>query len=118
MTVPPGVTGNSGASPLDGPPPLPAGVTGYSGLAPAAEDPRKGAMKGLMDAFTTVDQILLAASNSMPDGSKEFAAARELIEAGLAKGLATLSSPPESSPTAAGSQFPGGGFGSVGPLGQ
>lgn len=124
MTVPPGVTGNS-STPLDGPPPLPASVSptaannGYSGLAPDAEDPQKGAMKGLMDAFTTVDQVLLAAANSLPEGSKEFAAARKLIEQGLAKGLATLgANPPEASPSAAGSQFPGGGFGSVGGLGQ
>jgi hypothetical protein len=128
MTVPPSAGGPGGTPPgrvpLDGPPPLPAQAPtapnsgGYSSVGAQGEDPQKEAMKGLVSAFQTVDQILLSAANSLPQGGKEFSAARTLISQGLSKGLAAMGQAPEESPTAAGSQFPGGGFSSVGGLGK
>lgn len=124
MTQPPALP--PGRVPLDGPPPAPmpmatgdprGGGGGYGGLANPGEDPQKEAMKGLAAAFQTVDQVLLAAAQSLPQGSKEFGMARKLIEQGLSKGLAAIGQSPETSSTAAGDQFPGGGFGSVGAVG-
>ena len=113
-----------GRTQLDGPPPLPTPMAtgdpqgGYSSVGAQGEDPAKAQMKGLSEAFQTVDQVLLAASNALPSGQKEFAAARRLIEQGLSKGLASMGQAPETSPSAAGTQFPGGGFGSIGGLGR
>lgn len=125
MTVPPAAGGPGGMPPgrvpLDGPPPMPAqaptGAEGYASVGVNAEDPQKDAMKGLVNAFQTVDQILLSAANALPQGGKEFSAARTLISQGLSKGLAAMGQAPEDSPTAAGMQFPGGGFSSVGGVG-
>lgn len=108
---------------MDGPPPLPAlsptDPQGYSSVgAQGVEDPAKAQLKGLADAFQTVDQVLMSAAQALPTGAKEFAAARKLIEQGLSKGLASIGQSPETSPTAAGTQFPGGGFGSIGGLGR
>src|SRR6185295_14899546 len=111
-SVPPQAGMPPGRAPLDGPPPLPAPMPtgapqgGYGSVgAQGAEDPAKAQMKGLAEAFQTVDQVLLAAANAMPGARKEFSAARKLIEQGLSKGLATMGQSPETSPTAAGSQF-------------
>jgi len=122
-TLPP--PGAQGGSPLDGPPPPAAMIpaqgqgqgSGYNGLAQPGEDPQKKAMQGLAEAFQTVDQILMTAAASLPGASQEFGAARKLIEQGLAKGLASLGQSPETSATASGAGFPGGGFSSISGIG-
>ena len=122
MTVPPG---QPGRLPLDGPPPAPQPVptgqtpgSGFGGIGGgASQRDAQDQMKGLAEAAQTVDQVLLTFAQSLPQGSKEFGAARQLIEQGLAKGLAAIGSDPEISTTEAGNQFPGGGFGSVGATG-
>lgn len=120
--TPPGLP--QGRVPLDGPPPLPAALptgapqgNGFGGLAPTGEDPAKEQMKGLAAAAQTVDQVLLTFAQALPQGSKEFGTARQLIEQGLSKGLAALGQDPEVSSTNAGNQYPGGGFSSVGATG-
>jgi len=122
MTVPPGAVGRT---PLDGPPPLPqqvptapgGGSGGYQGLGGATDDPQKEQLRGIAQAAQTVDQVLLTFSQALPQGSKEFDIARKAVEQGLAKGLAALGQAPEVTSTDAGSQFPGGGFSSVGAIG-
>lgn len=119
--TPPGLP--QGRAPLDGPPPLPSAIPadpsgGFGGLAPAGADPAKEQMKGLAAAAQTVDQVLLTFAQSLPQGSKEFSTARQLIEQGLSKGLAALGQTPEVSSTNAGNQYPGGGFSSVGATGS
>lgn len=121
--TPPGLP--QGRAPLDGPPPLPAPVPtgdptsggGFGGLAGGSPDPAKDQMKGLAAAAQTLDQVLMQFAQSLPQGSKEFGAARKLIEQGLSKGLAALGQAPETSTTATGNQYPGGGFSSVGATG-
>lgn len=59
-----------------------------------------------------VDRALMAISQVAVEGQKEFAQARQLISAGLAKHLSQVGGGADlsTSPTAPGTQFPGGGF--------
>lgn len=116
---------------LDGPPPSPAqGAGGPSGVLPPGATSLPGsltgltpeqvtgqdqALRGIIQVLQSVDRILLSAITALPVASKELSMARQLIEAGLAKAL-TGPSPVSASPTETGTQFPGGGFSSIGPL--
>lgn len=107
---------------LDGPPPSPAnppGAPGYGGVQgiPPAGGPGgppggpDTAAKQLVQMGIEVDRAILALSQAAPGEIQEFAQARQLMQAGIAKlisGSGELGAPPG----ATGSQFPGGGMSS------
>ena len=82
---------------------------------PEQESGGDQAMRGIIQVIQSIDRILLSVITALPQGAKEFSMARQLIESGLAKAL-TGPSPVSSTPTEPGTQFPGGGFSSFGPL--
>lgn len=83
------------------------------GLVPPSGDPSQDPAEGaklMLKMGAQVDQALLSMSQAMPDGAADFGQARKLIQTGLAKHLAKSGGPTATSPTEAGSQFPGGGM--------
>lgn len=112
---PPPAPSPAGARTLDRPPPSPEVPPG----APGSPQPLMGGPEGkegksrvstLVDMAAGLDELFLSLSRNLPAGAEEFGQMRELLKRGVAKVLSSIGQTPATSPTAAGAQFPGGGF--------
>lgn len=76
-------------------------------------------IKGILSIGAQIEQTLISFAQAMPQGAKFFQQASEMIKQGIAAEMnaagGSSEQPPAASPTAAGPQFPGGGFGTGGP---
>ena len=94
----------TGASPT----PPPPGAAGFGGLAPA-EGMTPSTTQQAIQMGDTVDKAITALTQILPAGAAEFRQAQQFMQLGFAKALQAGAA--ATSPTAVGSQFPGGGFG-------
>jgi hypothetical protein len=108
---------------LDGPPPSPAnppGAPGYGGvpgIPPVPGGPEAGApdtaAKQLVSMGADIDRAILAMAQAAPGDIPEFAEARKLMQAGVAKLIAGAAGGGLGAASGAtGAQFPGGGMSS------
>lgn len=115
MAAGPGA-GKPGAGPgvmAPGKPQGPQGEAAPGGPQGATPPPSPEQMfKSVLQIGDQIDATLKTFAQAMPQGAAEFAQATVLIQQGIAKAISALAGrePPTSSSTAAGRDFPGGGF--------
>ena len=112
---------------LDGPPPTPmaeqaqTAPMGLSGLAPQAppvglpQEVMAGISTAAEDVMAKIEGIVATIATAHPDLSPDFDVVLFALQRALQKLAAAQGSPTATSPTAAGSGFPGGGLSQAGP---
>ena len=76
---------------------------------PEGQEGQQG-VSTLIKVAAGLDEMLLNMARTLPAGAEDFGVAREALKRGVAKSLSAIGQTPATSPTAAGTQFPGGGF--------